>query len=165
MAGVPVLFEWGYFPFSIPCFPQELTDALVDEAKLPGLLGNCHASGTLIIEEHGVAHIATGQPIVYTSADSVFQIAAHEEHFGLDRLYDVCQIARRLVDSYRIGRVIARPFTGDSPGTFSGRGIVVITPRRRPNRHCSNILQLPVGKWCLWVKLPTYLLTKGSPAK
>ena len=122
MAGVPVLFEWGYFPFSVPCFPQELTDALVDEAKLPGLLGNCHASGTLIIEEHGAAHIATGQPIVYTSADSVFQIAAHEEHFGLDRLYDVCQIARRLVDSYRIGRVIARPFTGDSPGTFQRTG-------------------------------------------
>jgi phosphopentomutase len=122
MAGVPVLVEWGYFPNSAPCFPQELTDAFVSETRLPGVLGNCHASGTEIIEEFGAAHIATGQPIVYTSADSVFQIAAHETYFGLDHLYNVCEIARRLVDPYRIGRVIARPFIGDSRGTFQRTG-------------------------------------------
>ncbi|SLN74758.1 phosphopentomutase [Oceanibacterium hippocampi] len=114
MAGVPVTFEWGYFPPEAPSFPKVLTDALIDRAKLPGLLGNRHASGTTIIEELGDLHVATGKPIVYTSADSVFQIAAHESHFGLERLYDVCAIARRLVDDYDIGRVIARPFTGES---------------------------------------------------
>jgi phosphopentomutase len=118
MAGVPVLTDWGYFPDTTPCFPSELTDALIQKAKLPGLLGNCHASGTSIIEELGEAHITTGKPICYTSADSVFQIAAHETHFGLDRLYTVCDIARELVDAWNIGRVIARPFAGDAPGEF-----------------------------------------------
>jgi len=122
MAGVPVLFEWGYFPRKTPCFPQELIAGLVKEANLPGVLGNCHASGTEIIQEFGINHIKSGQPIVYTSADSVFQIAAHEEHFGLDRLYDVCLVARKLVDDYRIGRVIARPFSGDSCDTFERTG-------------------------------------------
>ncbi len=96
----------------MPCFPAELTDALVRRAGLPGLLGNRHASGTRIIEELGDEHAASGKPIVYTSADSVFQIAAHEESFGLERLYEVCAIARELVDRYRVGRVIARPFVG-----------------------------------------------------
>jgi phosphopentomutase len=117
MAGTPVSFDWGYFPRKRPCFPAELTEALVARAGLPGLLGNCHASGTEIIAELGAEHIASGKPIVYTSADSVFQIAAHEEAFGLERLYRVCTIARELVDSYRIGRVIARPFLGAS-GSF-----------------------------------------------
>lgn len=112
MAGVPVLFEWGYFKNDNPCFPPELLDALIKEAKLPGVLGNKHASGTVILEELGEAHQKTGKPIVYTSADSVFQIAAHEESFGLEKLYDVCEIARKLVDPYKIGRVIARPFLG-----------------------------------------------------
>ncbi len=76
------------------------------------MLGNCHASGTEIVARLGVEHLATGKPIVYTSADSVFQIAAHEDAFGLQRLYDVCVIARELVDSYNVGRVIARPFVG-----------------------------------------------------
>lgn len=124
MAGVPVLFEWGYFPPQYPSFPKTLLDALIKEAGLPGVLGNKHASGTEIIEELGVEHQQTGKPIVYTSADSVFQIAAHEESFGLERLYDVCTIARRLVDEYNIGRVIARPFVG-SPGSY----------RRTGNRH------------------------------
>ncbi len=121
MTGCPVAFDWGYFPATAPCFPAELTDALIHCAELPGLLGNCHASGTVIIEELGAEHLASGKPIVYTSADSVFQIAAHEESFGLERLYEVCRIARRLVDPYRIGRVIARPFIG-TPGHFRRTG-------------------------------------------
>lgn len=125
IAGVPVDFDWGYFPFEVPTFPKELTDALIKQAKLPGILGNCHASGTTIIAELGEEHIKTGMPICYTSADSVFQIAAHEEHFGLDRLYEVCEIAFKLVKPYNIGRVIARPFLGSSPADF----------KRTPNRR------------------------------
>jgi phosphopentomutase len=121
MAGVPVTFDWGYFPREVPCFPPALMGALMERARLPGLLGNRHASGTQIIDELGAEHLATGKPIVYTSADSVFQIAAHEEAFGLDRLYELCRIARELVDEYRIGRVIARPFIG-TPGTLRRTG-------------------------------------------
>ncbi|MZR31281.1 phosphopentomutase [Sneathiella litorea] len=118
MAGVPVLFDWGYFPKTIPTFPKDLTDALIEQGELPGILGNCHASGTEIIERLGDEHMKTGNPIVYTSADSVFQIAAHEETFGLDRLYALCDIARDLVDPLGIGRVIARPFIGEN-GEFT----------------------------------------------
>jgi phosphopentomutase len=118
IAGVPVPFDWGYFPKTAPCFPRELTDALCDKARLPGILGNCHASGTEIVDRLGPAHMSTGWPICYTSADSVFQIAAHEESFGLDRLYEVCTVARHLVDSLNIGRVIARPFVGTPHGGF-----------------------------------------------
>jgi phosphopentomutase len=121
LAGTPVRFDWGYFPDSQPCFPPELIAALVAEAELPGVLGDKHASGTTILEELGEEHIRTGKPIVYTSADSVFQIAAHEEHFGLDRLYAVCQIARRLVDPLGICRIIARPFLGEN-GPFQRTG-------------------------------------------
>lgn len=121
MAGVPVLFDWGYFHHDYPCFPAPLTEALIKEGNLPGVLGNRHASGTQIIDELGEQHLKTGQPIVYTSGDSVFQIAAHEESFGLQRLYDVCAIARQLVDPYNIGRVIARPFLG-TPGHFYRTG-------------------------------------------
>ena len=122
MAGVPVTFDWGYFPDTLPSFPQVLTDQLIDQADLPGLLGNCHASGTVIIDQLGEQHVESGQPIVYTSADSVFQIAAHEERFGLQRLYDICAIARQLVDNWTIGRVIARPFTGKCRGEFVRTG-------------------------------------------
>jgi phosphopentomutase len=125
IAGVPVPFDWGYFAKTIPCFSKSLIDTLCAEAALPGILGNCHASGTEIIARFGATHMKTGSPICYTSADSVFQIAAHEETFGLNRLYDVCAIARRLVDPLNIGRVIARPFVGTSPDTF----------RRTPNRR------------------------------
>jgi phosphopentomutase len=118
IAGVPVLFDWGYFTKQTDTFPQELLDKLVDRAGLPGYLGNCHASGTTIIAELGDEHVRTGKPIFYTSADSVFQIACHEESFGLQRLYELCDIARELVDEYEIGRVIARPFTGDSPENY-----------------------------------------------
>lgn len=112
IAGVPVLFDWGYFPKTVPSFPAALTDKLQELTGVPGWLGNCHASGTTIIDELGDEHVATGRPILYTSADSVLQIAAHEEHFGLERLYAVCEAAYELVKPYNIGRVIARPFLG-----------------------------------------------------
>jgi len=112
IAGVPVLFDWGYFPKEVPSFPKELTDKLQELTGVPGFLGNCHASGTTIINELGDEHVATGKPILYTSADSVLQIACHEEHFGLERLYDMCEKAYELVKPYNIGRIIARPFVG-----------------------------------------------------
>lgn len=118
IAGVPVPFAWGYFPETIPAFPKDLTDTLIHEAKLPGILGNKHASGTEIVAELGEEHVRTGKPICYTSADSVLQIAAHETAFGLDRLYEVCEVARRLVDPLNIGRVIARPFVGSDANDF-----------------------------------------------
>lgn len=122
IAGVPVPFDWGYFPAEGDAFPPELIEALCRQAELPGILGNCHASGTEIIARLGEEHIRTGKPICYTSSDSVFQIAAHEEHFGLDRLLSLCRIARRLLDPLNIGRVIARPFTGESAATFTRTG-------------------------------------------
>jgi phosphopentomutase len=122
IAGVPVPFEWGYFPQTVPTFPAELTDTLIREAGLPGILGNRHASGTAIIAELGEESIKTGKPICYTSADSVFQIATHETHFGLDRLYALCQAAFRLTEPLRIGRVIARPFLGETAASFKRTG-------------------------------------------
>ena len=122
MAGVPVLFDWGYFTEREHTFPPELLEKLIEQADLPGVLGNCHASGTVIIMELGEEHMRTGKPIVYASADSVFQIACHEESFGLDRLLALSQIARKLVDDYNIGRVIARPFVGDDKDSFERTG-------------------------------------------
>jgi len=122
IAGLPVPFEWGYFPKTVPAFPKELTNRLIAEARLPGILGNRHASGTDVIDEFGEEHIRTGKPICYTSADSVFQICAHEQHFGLERLYEVCKICRKLCDPLRIGRVIARPFVGERRGEFKRTG-------------------------------------------
>ncbi len=113
MTGVPVLFNWGLFPDKTQSFPPELLERIVEKAHLPGFLGNCHASGTEILQELGEEHIQTGKPIFYTSADSVFQIACHEESFGLDKLYELCQIARDELADYNIGRVIARPFVGE----------------------------------------------------
>lgn len=121
LAGVPVTFEWGYFPNKPKCFPNELINEFIERANLAGVLGEKHASGTTIIDELGEEHIISGKPIIYTSGDSVFQIAAHEETFGLKRLYEICEIARELVDHYQIGRVIARPFTGKL-GAFSRTG-------------------------------------------
>lgn len=121
LAGVPVTYEWGYFPDTKLCFPQKLIDDFLKRTGLPGILGLKHASGTDIIDEFGAEHLQTGKPIVYTSADSVFQIAAHEQTFGLNRLYEICEIARQLVDDYQIGRVIARPFIG-TEGAFKRTG-------------------------------------------
>ncbi|WP_316014807.1 phosphopentomutase [Roseobacter sp. HKCCA0434] len=112
LAGVPVPWDWHYFPQTQPTFPPELIETLVTRAGLPGILGDKHASGVPIIEELAAEHIESGKPICYTSADSVFQIAAHEAHFGLDRLYEVCEIAAELVHPMKVGRVIARPFVG-----------------------------------------------------
>lgn len=125
MAGSPVQFEWGYFKPDYPSFPEELIKKICDEAGLPGILGNKAASGTAIIDELGEEHIQTGKPICYTSADSVFQIAAHEKHFGLDKLYKLCEIAFKHVAPYNIARVIARPFEGEKKGEF----------KRTKNRH------------------------------
>ncbi len=124
IAGCPVPFEWGYFPDTKPSFPPEISAAIIREGGLPGILGDCHASGTAVIEDFGEESISTGKPILYTSVDSVLQIAAHETHFGLERLYDLCRIGRRIVDPLMIGRVIARPFVGERRGAF----------QRTPNR-------------------------------
>lgn len=134
IAGVPVLFDWGYFTDKTDSFPPQLLDELISRAGLPGVLGNCHASGTTIIAELGDEHVRTGKPIVYASADSVFQVACHEEAFGLERLYALCDIARELVDDYNIGRVIARPFVGDGPATYvrTGNRRDLTTPPHAP---------------------------------
>ena len=118
IAGLPVREPWGHFPDTRPAFPAELTTALIVRAGLPGILGDRHASGTAIIDAFGAEHVRTGKPICYTSADSVFQIAAHETAFGLERLYETCRIARALCDPYRVGRVIARPFVGSEAEGF-----------------------------------------------
>ena len=122
IAGVPVLKQWCHFPETQPAFPSDLTDAMIKQGDLPGILGNKHASGTEIIKEHGIAHITSGSPIVYTSADSVVQIAAHEDFFGLERLYKLCAITRKLVDPLDVQRVVARPFIGKSADTFERTG-------------------------------------------
>ena len=122
MAGVPLKFGWGYFPHSIPAFPQSLMDEILKRCNLPGFLAMCHASGTQVIEDFGEEHMRSGKPIIYTSADSVLQIAAHEESFGLQRLYDVCKVARELTFALNIGRVIARPFLGTTAANFTRTG-------------------------------------------
>lgn len=122
MAGLPVIEDWGYFHDTKNTFPENLLKEFIHQAKLPGILGNCHASGTEILVDLGEEHIKTGKPILYASADSVFQIAVHEEHFGLERLYEICDIARKLVDPHRIARVIARPFLGETAQTFKRTG-------------------------------------------
>jgi len=122
IAGCPVSFPWGYFTERESSFPAELVAGIVKEGALPGILGNRHASGTAIVDELGAEHILTGKPICYTSVDSVLQIAAHEEHFGLERLYALCKTVRGLVDPLRIGRVIARPFVGSQEEGFIRTG-------------------------------------------
>lgn len=125
LAGVPVPWNWHYFPRENPAIPEEVTAPLIARAGLPGTLCNAHSSGMPVLRDYGAEHVATGKPILYTSADSVLQIAAHEEHFGLDRLYETCAIAAEIVHPMRVGRVIARPFIGESTGTFER------TPHRR----------------------------------
>lgn len=124
IAGVPVLFDWHYFPATVPTFPADFIDEIIQEAALPGILGDCHASGTEIIASLGAEHMATGKPIFYTSADSVLQIAAHEGTFGVERLLALCELAREKLDAHglRVGRVIARPFEGTSAENFKRTG-------------------------------------------
>jgi phosphopentomutase len=114
--------RWGLFPEPENCFPAALLDEIIEKAGLPGVLGNCHASGTEILDRLGEEHIRSGKPIFYTSADSVFQIACSEESFGLERLYQLCDIVRAALEPYNVGRVIARPFTGSQPGQFKRTG-------------------------------------------
>jgi phosphopentomutase len=123
MAGIVLEKAFPTFPNG---FPDRILDRFVSEAKIPGVLGNVPASGTEIIKELGEEHVRTGKPIVYTSADSVFQIAAHEEVVPIDRLYEMCEIARRILDGEdKVGRVIARPFLGSNAADF----------KRTENRH------------------------------
>ena len=122
IAGVPVVTDWGYFPKKVPTFPAELTDRIIAENDLPGILGNRHASGTEIIAELGEEHVRSGKPICYTSSDSVFQIAAHETHFGLERLYALCESVFEMTAPMNIGRVIARPFIGEDASSFVRTG-------------------------------------------
>lgn len=124
LAGLPVPWDWHYFPDKTPAFPAEITAAVCRAAGTDGILGNCHGSGTDMLDRFGAEHMRTGQPICYTSADSVFQIAAHEETFGLDRLIELCQTIAPMLHEMRLGRVIARPFLGES-GAFAR------TPNRR----------------------------------
>lgn len=106
------------FPTYENGFPAAVIDRFIRETGVPGILGNVPASGTEIIKDLGDEHVKTGKPIVYTSADSVFQIAAHEEVIPLARLYEICETARRMLDGeHKVGRVIARPFRGE-PGAF-----------------------------------------------
>ena len=115
MAGIILTQAFPTYPHG---FPKSILDRFISEAKLPGVLGNFAASGTEIIKDLGAEHVATGKPIVYTSADSVFQVAAHEKIIPLDRLYEICETARRILDGeHKVGRVIARPFLGE-PGNF-----------------------------------------------
>ncbi|HEU4509878.1 MAG TPA: phosphopentomutase [Pyrinomonadaceae bacterium] len=115
MAGIILDRAFPTYPNG---FPSSIIDRFVSETSVPGILGNIPASGTEIIKTLGEEHVKTRKPIVYTSADSVFQIAAHEEVIPLDRLYEICEIARRILDGeHRVGRVIARPFLGE-PGAF-----------------------------------------------
>lgn len=123
MAGIILDKAFPTFPHG---FPQEILDRFIERSQIPGVLGNIPASGTEIIKQLGEEHVATGKPIVYTSADSVFQIAAHEEVVPVERLYEMCEIAREILDGpHRVGRVIARPFVGSAANDF----------KRTENRH------------------------------
>ncbi len=107
------------FPTYPNGFPKEVMDEFLEKTGEKGYLGNCTASGTTIIAQLGKEHMDTGYPIIYTSADSVFQIAAHEEVIPVDRLYEICEIAREMLkDEHAVARVIARPFVGE-PGNFT----------------------------------------------
>lgn len=121
LAGLPVPWNWTYFPDRVPAFPDDLVALVCRLAGTEGILGNCHASGVPIIEEHCAEHLRTGWPICYTSADSVFQIAAHEQAFGLERLLKLCRDLAPHLHAMKVGRVIARPFVGE-PGNFRRTG-------------------------------------------
>jgi phosphopentomutase len=115
MAGIILKEAFPTYPNG---FPQSILFRFIHETGVPGVLGNITASGTEIIKELGEEHVKTRKPIVYTSADSVFQIAAHEEVIPLDRLYEICETARVILDGeHKVGRIIARPFLGQ-PGSF-----------------------------------------------
>lgn len=139
LAGVPVPWDWHYFPDETPAFPPEVTAEIMRLAGTDGILGNCHASGTEIINQFGADHLQSGWPIAYTSVDSVLQIAAHEDRFGLDRLMALCQGLAPMLHGMGVGRVIARPFLGDAGGF-----------QRTPNRK-DFAIQTPAPTLCDWV--------------
>ncbi len=141
LAGVPVPWDWHYFPDTDPSFPEPVVTQVCLAAGTGGLLGNCHAPGTAIIEEEGARHLQTGWPICYTSADSVFQIAAHEEAFGLERLYQLCRDLTPMLHAMKVGRVIARPFIGSPETGFT----------RTTNRK-DFAIPLPSPSLCDWVQ-------------
>ncbi|MFS4582965.1 phosphopentomutase [Phaeobacter sp. C3_T13_0] len=118
LAGLPVPWDWCYFSDQMPAFPEDLVAHVCAAAGTDGILGNCHASGTAIIAEQGAAHMQSGLPICYTSGDSVFQIAAHEDSFGLDRLLALCEEVAPYLHAMKVGRVIARPFVGTAEAGF-----------------------------------------------
>ena len=140
MAGVPVPWDWRYFPDTDPCFPDDLVVEVCLAAGAGGILGNRHASGTAIIASEGARHMLTGWPICYTSADSVFQVAAHEESFGLDRLLKLCADIAPTLHAMKVGRVIARPFVGSVDAGFT----------RTANRH-DFAMATPTPTLCDWV--------------
>jgi phosphopentomutase len=133
IAGLPVTWDWHYFKDKINSFPTEIINLICQIAQVDGILGNKHASGIRIIEEFGQSHVETSMPICYTSADSVFQIAAHETVFGLDRLYDLCERLAPTIHSLNVGRVIARPFEGSKDKgwerTKNRRDYAMLPPR------------------------------------
>ncbi len=131
IAGVPVPWEWGYFPDTQPAFPADITAEICRLAGVDGVLGDKHASGTAVLEELAPEHMRSGWPIVYTSVDSVLQIAAHEETFGLERLVKLCEDLAPMVHKLNVGRVIARPFLGNEVDGFKrtvNRRDFAITP-------------------------------------
>ena len=141
LAGVPVPWDWTYFPVQVPCFPDTLTQLITTFAGTEGLLGNRHAAGIALVEELGAEHLRTGWPICYTSADSVLQIAAHEDAFGLERLCKLCADLAPHLHAMRVGRVIARPFLGDATTGF----------RRSGNRRDYAMVP-PEPTLCDWVQ-------------
>ncbi len=141
LAGVPVPWDWHYFKDTQNSFPDVLVAEVRRIAGVEGILGNCHASGTAIIDELGAAHVQSGWPICYTSADSVFQIAAHEETYGLERLYELCEKLAPSLHKMNVGRVIARPFTGTEKNGFI----------RTTNRH-DYAMAPPAQTLCDWVQ-------------
>lgn len=146
LSGLPVPWPWTYFPDQTPAFPDDLVARVCAAAKTDGILGNGHASGTKVIADLGGEHVRTGWPICYTSADSVFQIAAHEEYFGLDRLLNLCKTLAPYLHEMKVGRVIARPFVGDATHGFrrtANRRDFAIAP---PGKVLSNWVQEAGGR-------------------
>lgn len=141
LAGVPVPWNWHYFPNEEISFDQDLLDFAAQSCQAGGTLCNRHGSGTKVIDDFAEEHIEKGWPIIYTSADSVLQIAAHEEHFGLQRLIDLCKALAPRLHEMKVGRVIARPFIGSVETGFT----------RTSNRK-DFAIALPSPTLCDWAQ-------------
>jgi phosphopentomutase len=150
LTGVPVSLPFHVFKQMHDSFPADLVRQITDQTGLSNILGNCHASGTNIINEYGAEHLQTRTPIFYTSADSVIQIAAHEAVISIERLYEICKSVRTIVDPLNVGRVIARPFVGNVESGFKrtkNRKDFSIPPRG------NTILDFAKGEGCQVVGL------------